>query len=804
MCLSRSYFLFLSLHSSCILCLINEHLSSLDNNKKILSFGEDSTDAVYHAFVQIGSELHYFQDISYQDSILLPIVTNKKLDSHDFTRDNKQKIRLFDEEVTDFGITTFGVLVHRIIYITNPGNSKIVLSNILSSGINFHCSSSLEKNLMPKQRISFHIYFLPTSEEPPLKEEILSLFTSIGVFVHKVRGQINGNSYRIKPLSNIRLPINSTFSTSIQLHNPHFTTLRILEIFSSDCNIQLEFPTEFLIKSNNSIKLILMSFVTRKIAVAKIIGNVERNTTSFIFIKYSLLEEVNDENERRSFYKSKIEKSVEIDSIYSDKSKMIYIQYETHPPISLKSATRGQQPGLIDIANINIDTFIDDKITPKNNNSTNKTKIGRIFKKQGNIMAVSRGGNFNVTVPFIAQLYEGELEYNLNELSFHKNLKAFQRREIILTNTCPFPLAIFGAETAENGKDFFELMSTLPLQILRVSFLNKDPRFSLSIVNKTFTHNSQLKPWIAKNLANISFVPEASCPQDCIPLNSPDGQWFSYGMKLPQNLAEIDHYLFSRLRRKWLALEGKKIQTTVKVDTDKIKGFEIPIEANLIWPKLFSNPTVHFPLTAVGNFSIVNLTISNPTTLREEVEKIIEGPVPRFTLTMLLRPGMNARVRIGNMAIDDKSANSQPLLFELEPKHLDDCANPRRQLHRMPTTLTVRRSFAVYNNGEVGFSVVNISISGAPCENRGFRVLNCDKFRLEPNETSYLDISYTPDFLFSINEATLQVFMHMNGTPWSYNLAAVVPKHLLSMCHSALPRPPFEALMYQTCVLALM
>ncbi|CAK5101178.1 unnamed protein product [Meloidogyne enterolobii] len=57
-----------------------------------------------------------------------------------------------------------------------------------------------------------------------------------------------------RPLSNIRLPINSTFSTPIQLHNPHFTTLRILEIFSSDCNIQLEFPTEFLIKSNNSIK----------------------------------------------------------------------------------------------------------------------------------------------------------------------------------------------------------------------------------------------------------------------------------------------------------------------------------------------------------------------------------------------------------------------------------------------------------------------------------------------------------------------------------------------------------------------
>nr|CAD2176197.1 unnamed protein product [Meloidogyne enterolobii] len=564
MCLSRSYFLFLSLHSSCILCLINEHLSSLDNNKKILSFGEDSTDAVYHAFVQIGSELHYFQDISYQDSILLPIVTNKKLDSHDFTKDNKQKIKLFEEEVTDFGITTFGVLVHRIIYITNPGNSKIVLSNILSSGINFYCSSSFEKNLMPKQRISFHIYFLPTSEEPPLKEEILSLFTSIGVFVHKVRGKISGNSYRIKTLSNIRLPINSTFSTSIQLHNPHFSTLRILEIFSSDCNIQLEFPTEFLIKSNNSIKSILLSFETRKIAVAKIIGNVERNTTSFIFIKYSLLEEVNDENERRSFYKSKIglitipvetqvtlrrdlfsttnlldfglvkagkqflsplkltvfstlEKSVEIDSIYSDKSKMIYIQYETHPPISLKSATRGQQPGLIDIANINIDTFIDDKITPKNNNSTTKTKIGRIFKKQGKIMAVSRGGNFNVTVPFIAQLYEGELEYNLNELSFHKNLKPFRRREIILTNTCPFPLAIFGAEIEENGKDYFEIFliespiiispgQSLPsLIILFKSGIPSPTNFSSShIILNTNLTNFQLPLYIFDGEINIT------------------------------------------------------------------------------------------------------------------------------------------------------------------------------------------------------------------------------------------------------------------------------------------------------------
>lgn len=69
------------------------------------------------------------------------------------------------------------------------------------------------------------------------------------------------------------------------------------------------------------------------------------------------------------------------------------------------------------------------------------------------------------------------------------------------------------------------------------------------------------------------------------------------------------------------------------------------------------------------------------------------------------------------MDIDNKTARTQPLLFELEPQHLNgkkkmslflqfgqkliDCANPRRQLHKMPTTLTVRRSFAIRNCGEV-------------------------------------------------------------------------------------------------------
>lgn len=76
-------------------------------------------------------------------------------------------------------------------------------------------------------------------------------------------------------------------------------------------------------------------------------------------------------------------------------------------------------------------------------------------------------------------------------------------------------------------------------------------------------------------------MPEATCPTDCyvgVPLHTSDGQWFSYGLKLPQNLAEIDSYLYRRLRRKWenlVAANRNKVNTTIVLDTTKVKNFEV-------------------------------------------------------------------------------------------------------------------------------------------------------------------------------------------------------------------------------------
>uniref|UniRef100_A0AAF5CZB1 Transmembrane protein 131-like conserved domain-containing protein n=1 Tax=Strongyloides stercoralis TaxID=6248 RepID=A0AAF5CZB1_STRER len=449
------------------------------------------------------------------------------------------------------------------------------------------------------------------------------------------------------------------------------------------------------------------------------------------------------------------------------------------------------------------------------------------------------------------------------------------------------------------------------MNLLRLSTLNNQGIifFESNTTTTNNDNNKNKKDLIIQSgkindLNRVILIPHYSCNENCyigIQLHSSDGQWFTYGMKLPQNLAEIDYYLFKNMKNRYERLIGMKkniIEDSIIIDTTHVKNYEIPIKGEMVWPRLMTTSEVIFPLTAVGNYTIMNLTIQNPSLqpiivqllplviypdaetflhsfkeflppmpqpieinetlmfslrdtelftlrpdspvpkLREDLESIVNTPIPRFTLSMLLQPGMKVRIRLGflptdhilrsslliirnnltvvesvvlmgrgahiNMEVDGKVARTKdPLLFDIQPFHLSDCHNPKRLNHKLSTTLTVKRSFMVKNTGEIPFTVVNMSINNYICENRGFRVLNCEPFTLKPNETHILDIAYTPDFLMSWNEAALQLYMHMNSTSWMYPIAASIPKHMLSKCYSALPRPPFEGFMYYSCVSAL-
>lgn len=504
-------------------------------------------------------------------------------------------------------------------------------------------------------------------------------------------------------------------------------------------------------------------------------------------------------------------------------------------------------------------------------------------------------------------VFETDLESKVFGVTYQVSNGALQSipEEVSFGQTFPSKLVY---RTLQVFNSFNEDMT-----VTRLTTLNEDPRFFFEGFDPQ--NPPVLRSGRLTNLGRVMFSPSAPCEHEyCylgLPLGSTDGAWFTHGLGLPSNLPEIDSYLYKQLRKKYddLVTQGKHhVNTTIILDTDKAKNIKIKTSAELVWPRLLTRDSIRFPLTALGNFTIVNLTLANPTNMPvaiqviplviyPDAESIVElmrphllseltghvemnetlmfslrdtelftlkpdSPVPklreafeyhlnnemprynneinipRFTLSMILKPHMKVRLRLGFLPSDytlrsslllirnnltalepvvmygkgarigvkvegAEARSKKPLLFEIRHDHLTDCNNPKRLMHKLHSTLTVRRPFQVMNTGEVEFTVTNMSINGVPCENRGFRILNCYPFRLQPNETYALDIAYTPDFLTTTNEADLQLYMHMNGSAWLFPLAATVPGDMLAKCHQALPRPPFENIMYYSCVTAL-
>uniref|UniRef100_A0A4W5K0J3 Transmembrane protein 131 n=1 Tax=Hucho hucho TaxID=62062 RepID=A0A4W5K0J3_9TELE len=64
-----------------------------------------------------------------------------------------------------------------------------------------------------------------------------------GVFTYQVFGVGIPNPYRLRPFIGARVPVNSSFSPLINIHNPHSEPLQVVEMYSSGGDLHLELPT---------------------------------------------------------------------------------------------------------------------------------------------------------------------------------------------------------------------------------------------------------------------------------------------------------------------------------------------------------------------------------------------------------------------------------------------------------------------------------------------------------------------------------------------------------------------------------
>ncbi|CAG9762867.1 unnamed protein product [Ceutorhynchus assimilis] len=147
----------------------------------------------------------------------------------------------FDPEVLDFRERPLGSPHSRTVTLYNTNSNKSIdLTSISGNTVHFHSSFFEDKQIPPNGNTTFKVVYLGRQEGPV--ESTLFLHTSNGFIKYKVKAFGTFNSYRVRPIVGVKLPINSTFTPVIYMHNPHSEPIQIVEIYSSGGGFHLELP----------------------------------------------------------------------------------------------------------------------------------------------------------------------------------------------------------------------------------------------------------------------------------------------------------------------------------------------------------------------------------------------------------------------------------------------------------------------------------------------------------------------------------------------------------------------------------
>ncbi|CAF0705610.1 unnamed protein product [Brachionus calyciflorus] len=206
--------------------------------------------------------------------------------------DSNQRVE-FRPNLLDFKEHQIGVPNVQTVFIINSEKEPLKLESISGSTIHFYCSFFVDKVIPPDGNSSFDVYFL--ARELGHVKSALYINTNKGIFKYIVKGTGIKNEYKLKPILNARIPINTSFSSIVEFHNPTSVHLQITEIYSSDDDLHLELPNfENTTKSENN-KILnsinnkqfwnLEPFETKPIVVVRFMGRNANNHTAFICIK---------------------------------------------------------------------------------------------------------------------------------------------------------------------------------------------------------------------------------------------------------------------------------------------------------------------------------------------------------------------------------------------------------------------------------------------------------------------------------------------------------------------------------------
>lgn len=149
----------------------------------------------------------------------------------------------------------------------------------------------------------------------------------------------------------------------------------------------------------------------------------------------------------------------------------------------------------------------------------------------------------------------------------------------------------------------------------------------------------------------------------------------------------------------------------------------------------------------------------------------------RNNLTIIEAVWLSARAVVPQFKFGNRKPGSiTALQFEINEKR---CTKPSK------------RTFTAKNAGEVPLTIYGIRIENDLCVGYGFKVLNCEPFQLQPNESRKIEIGFSPDFTLSRVERTLN-FDTSIGSSVNFTLIGTVASPALEICSQNVLRPVWE------------
>uniref|UniRef100_A0A673CWL6 Transmembrane protein 131 n=1 Tax=Sphaeramia orbicularis TaxID=375764 RepID=A0A673CWL6_9TELE len=383
-------------------------------------------------------------------------------------RGNCRPIR-FEPPMLDFHEQPVGMPKMEKVYLHNPSSEEISLISISATTAHFHASFFQNRIIPPGGNTSFDVVFL--ARVVGNVENTLFINTSHhGVFTYQVFGVGIPNPYRLRPFIGARVPVNSSFSPLINIHNPYSEPLQVVEMYSSGGDLHLELPTG---QQGGTIKLWeIPPFETKGVMRASFSSRDVDNHTAFIRIK------TNAPNEDQFII---LPVEVEVTSapgIYSstemldfgtlrsqDRPKLLNLHLlnsgAKDVPITSVRTTPSNEAVTVDFKAVTLKAG-ESRYTKVASISFDASKARRPYQFSGKITVKAKEKSYSkLEIPYQAEVLEGYLGFDHTATLFHIRDSPVDPvdRPIFLTNVFNFAIRIHNVSLPEEAKTMFNVQN---------------------------------------------------------------------------------------------------------------------------------------------------------------------------------------------------------------------------------------------------------------------------------------------------------------------------------------------------------